>query len=48
MHTGVQISSLIFFLQNMDGKVMHMGIEILDCTKGTKLFSHFHLFRDFN
>lgn len=47
VHTGVQISSLIF-LQNMGGEVMHMGIEILDCTKGTKLFSHFHLFRDFN
>jgi len=32
----------------MDGEVMHMCIEILDCTKGTKLFSHFHLFRYFN
>lgn len=47
MHTRVQISSLIFFLQNMDGEVMHMGIEILDCTKGTK-FSQFHPFKDFN
>lgn len=47
MHTGVQINSLIF-LHNMDGEVMHMGIEILDGTKGTKMFSHFHSFRDFN
>jgi hypothetical protein len=47
VHTGVQISSIIF-LQNMDGEVMHMDIEILNCTKGTKLFSHFHLLRDFN
>lgn len=47
MHTEVQISSLIF-LWNMDGEVMHMGIEILDSTNGTKLFSHFHHFRDFN
>jgi len=47
VHTGVQINSLIF-LHNMDGEVMHMGIEILDGTKGTKMFSHFHSFRDFN
>jgi phage/plasmid primase-like uncharacterized protein len=47
VHTGVHISSLIF-LRNMDGEVMHMGIEILDGTKGTKSFSHFHPFIDFN
>jgi hypothetical protein len=29
VHTRAQISSLIF-LQNMDGEVMHVGIEILD------------------
>jgi hypothetical protein len=33
------VSSLIF-LQNMDGERMHMGIEILACTKGIKLCSH--------
>ena len=47
MHTGVQIGNLIF-LRNIYGEVMHMGIEILDGTKGTKMFSYFHPFRGFN
>ena len=47
VHTGVQIGNLIF-LRNIYGEVMHMGIEILDGTKGTKMFSYFHPFRGFN
>jgi hypothetical protein len=46
VHSSIQISSRFFF-QIMDGKGVHMGIEILDCIKGIKLFSHFHPFRDF-